>query len=236
MDDDELRECYGDEYPNAVTHDEVRIPLLRVDRFERHFYSEEAHTAAVVSRFDDGTATMTYEQLKSEWPTWSPGERASFCNACRSLRGQDDIPDMLRMIMADGDEQNWSSIALTVASIFPQDEAYRTLAACLAKVDGPSTNISQAIAATKHPGAPGTLRALLEQLWNQPNLWADDAFINWIAYDATCCIGHLLELDQPAAEFEEQVQRLSKHPCLGNRKSCSQFLKEYYPWLDAGEG
>jgi hypothetical protein len=237
MDDDELRECYGDEYPNAVTHDGVRMPLLRVDRFARHYYSVEASTGAVVSRFADGTATMTFEQFKSEWPTWSPSERAQFCNECRWLHEQDDFPDMLRVIMAEGDEHNWSSIALSVASILPQEESYLILAECLAKVEGQSSaNISQGIAATKHPSAQGTLRANLERLWNNPKLWDDDAIINWIGYDATCCIKHLLELGQPAVEFEEKVQRLSKHPCLGNRKSCSQFLKEYYPWLGAGEG
>jgi hypothetical protein len=105
MDDDELRECYGDEYPDAVTHDGVRMPLLRVDRFARHYYSVEASSGAVVSRFADGTAAMTFEQFKSEWPTWSLSERAQFCNECRWLRDQDDIPDMLRMIMARDSER-----------------------------------------------------------------------------------------------------------------------------------
>lgn len=236
MDDDELRECYGDEYPDAVTHDGVRMPLLRVDRFARHYYSVEASTGAVVSRFADGTATMTFEQFKSEWPAWSPSERTQFCNECRWLREQDDYPDMLRMIVAEGDKHNWSSIALSVASILPQDEAYRALSGCLNKIEGHTSNISQGIAATKHPSAPGTLRALLERLWNQPKLWDNDAFINWTAFDATCCIEHLIELGQPAAEFEDKAQRLSKHACQENRESVSQSLKEYYPWLDAGEG
>ncbi len=221
MDDDEFRESFGDEYPNAVTHDGVRMPLLRAERFSRHFFSAETNAGLVVSRFHDGTATMTNTQLRSEWPTWSNEERLQFCNACTWLREQDDFPDMLRMIVVNGDEHNWSSIALSVASILPQEEAYLILAECLAKVDGQSSaNISQGIAATKHPSAQGTLRALLDRLWNNPRLWDDDAFINWIGYDATCCIQHLLELGQPAIEFEEKVLTLIQ-ACLPGK---SQIL------------
>ncbi len=59
MDEDELRKSFGDEYPNAITHDGVRMPPQRTDRFFRHFYPLETNAGVVAYRFHDATAPMT---------------------------------------------------------------------------------------------------------------------------------------------------------------------------------
>src|SRR5215831_18742191 len=71
----------------------------------------------------------------------------------------------------------------------------------------------------------------LLRLWAEADLWNDDPFVNWRAFDATCCIGHLLELGAPPADFEDKVRLLAAHQCKGNRASCCTFLQRHYGWL-----
>jgi hypothetical protein len=75
------------------------------------------------------------------------------------------------------------------------------------------------------------LRAHLAALWSHPALWDHDDFINWVGFDATTCIAHLVELGAPSSDFTEQVRRLSEHVCSGNRDSCRNFLSKHYSWL-----
>jgi hypothetical protein len=228
-----MKNSFGEDYPAAITVDGVRIPLQRETRFTRIFalpgnIQAEHH----YSRFMDGSASITFEQLKEQWPEWTEGERSDFCQACCWLNEQSDFGDILRFIMRNGALSEQSGIALSVAGQLPQDEAFGLLvSASHAAEIGESSNFAQAISHTKHPKAEVTLREHLRCMWAQDCLWEDDNFLNWVAFDATTCIAHLLELGVQAVEFEEQVRRLSKHSCSGNRKSCKGFLAKYYPWL-----
>ena len=79
--------------------------------------------------------------------------------------------------------------------------------------------------------AEGTLRRHLQAIWVDAALWNDDKFLNWVAFDAATCIGHIIELGVPPAEFEDQVRRLSRHVCGRNQESCRHFLSKHYTWL-----
>jgi hypothetical protein len=95
-----------------------------------------------------------------------------------------------------------------------------------------TANITQAIAFTKHSRAESILREHLELLWQHGQLWEDASFINWIAFSATTCIAHLIEVGTPTAHFTEKVHQLSTHVCSRNRESCSIFLAKHYSWLN----
>jgi hypothetical protein len=179
----------------------------------------------------DGTATMRLERLRDEWPLWSEGERLDFCNACSWLGDQADFPDMLRFVMSTDGRQYWSSVALSVAHRLPQEEAFVILRNALHRTEQHTANLTQAIARTAHPEARQSLSAHLEELWRRAGLWDDAPFMNWIAFDATSCIAHLLEIGASASEFEDKVRALSEHRCAGNRDSCSRQLHEHYEWL-----
>jgi hypothetical protein len=139
---------------------------------------------------------------------------------------------MLRFIMQQGRPEHWSGIALSVACLLPRDEAFDTLVRALGKTElGHTANICQAIARTKHQDAEITLRGQLAALWEHPALWDNDDFSNRVAFDATTCITHLIELGASPSDFAGQVRRLSEHVCSGNRKSCRNFLSRYYSWL-----
>lgn len=235
MNASELKRLFGKDYPAAVVDGGVRIPLSREARFSRSYYSGERKTGTTVSRFMDGSASITFAELEREWPTWKREDRMDFCQGCVWLRGQADFPDMLRFIIKHGKHEEWSAIASSVASGLPADEAFHTLVRMLRKAEiGKSSNIAQAIAKTKHPKAETLLRKHFQSIWVLRSLWKDDAFINWVAFDATTCIAHLAELGAPLGDFEEQVRKLSRHVCARNRDSCRNFLSDYYPWLGGG--
>ena len=228
---DELKKLFGEDYPAAVVDNGVRMSLTWEGRFSRSYRSDESKMVVEVSRFMDGSASMTAGELRKEWPAWTRSQRLDFCQSCSWLHLQPDFPDMLRLIMEQGGPDDWSGIALSVAGDLPRDEAFALLLPALHAVPlAGACNFAQGIALTKHPEARETLRRHLDDLWSQTRLWDDDEF-NWLAYNATTCIEHLIELGAPPTDFEEQVRRLSQHKCSGNRDSCRNFLSEYYLWM-----
>jgi len=224
----------------AIIMDGVRTPLSRETRFSRNYDSDDQKRSHMISRFMDGSTSITAVELQREWPTWTAEERVDFCQSCSWLDRQSDFADMLRYIMQQGGGYNWSAVALSVASELPRDEAFQALLRALRATDigicsntGICTcsNLTQAIAATKHPDAKVTLRHHLEVLWSHPNLWNNDDFINWTAFDATTCIEHLIKIGVSPATFEDQVRRLAEHVCPDNRDRCRNYLAKHYSWL-----
>lgn len=228
-----MKEMFGDEYPAAAMVDGVRMALAEERRWTRIFQNEDHKSGCLVSRFMDGSATITFEQFAGEWPTWNKRERQDFCSACSWLGKQSDFPAMLRFIMEHGGPSDWRAVANPVARWLPQQEAFDLLVRALNSVElENAANIVQAIALTKHPCAEATLRAHLAALWAHPSLWEDDPFINWYARGATGCIEHLIELGVPAENFDAQVRKFAEHPCARNRDSCRRFLSKYFPWME----
>jgi len=235
MTPDENAKKYGAEYPAAITTGAVRLPLLKEARFWRDFgVPQRTHR---ISRFMDGSASMTLAQLEQEWPGWSDGDRLGFCGACNWLHPQADFPAMLRFVMQAGGPDEWAAIALSIATYLQQDEAFGFLSQALGSVevgDPGSANLGQALARTRHPAAEAILRRQLAELWQREMLWEPDDFINWEAFVATCTIQHLIDLGAAPADFADQVRRLADHICARNRDSCRNFLGKHYEWLGSG--
>jgi hypothetical protein len=227
---EDLKELYGDDYPAAVIVDGVRLPLQRERRFSRSYHSGDM--GCEVSRFMEGSASITAPELEREWPGWDDDVRMDFCESCDWLKEQPDFPDMLRFVMRNGGPYDRSSVAMSVACQLPPDEAFDLLTQALRNTEiGKTSNIGQAIALTKHPDAEATLRSHLLNIWEDGRLWDDDEFINWVAFDATTCIAHLIEFGASPADFATRVRQLSEHVCSHNRDSCRGFLSKHYPWL-----
>jgi hypothetical protein len=229
MDAEDLRARFGPEYPTALRHDGVRHALQREGLFARHYHADAS--AVMVSRFMDGSATINLDQLRREWPRWCADDRRDFCTGCGWLHAQPDFREMLRYLLDHGDASEVNAIAQVVGTHLPSDEAFERLCAALAVTNTHTANLLQGIAATKHPRAQLTLSVHLDQLWVAPGLWEADAFLNWTAFDALCCIQYLLDLGVAPSSLEERVRQLIAHPCEQNRQSCVSFLRTYYTWL-----
>jgi hypothetical protein len=228
-----MGKTFGDEYPAAVVEKGVRMPLAIETPFSRYYHSGEPKRGGLlISRFMDGSASMTMAELQRDWPSWTDEQRVDFCQSCIWLHEQADYADMLRFIMGHGSPSVWGATALQVATALPSDEAFPLLLGVLrATIIGQGANITHAIAKTKHRDAKATLQQHLRAVWEHPGLWADDEWLNWIALDTTTCIEHLIELGESPADFEDRVRRLSQHVCPQNRDSCRNYLSKHYSWL-----
>jgi hypothetical protein len=229
----EFEEVYGTEYPEAVTMFDIRMPLVKERRFVRFYSSLEPNLSTEVSRFSDGSALISLEELKENWSKWPDEDKGDFCSACGELHEHRDFPDMLRFVMSHGDEWNWSSVASLVSHALPMAESFSILKAALVQTSSNEGNLIQAIALTKHPNAAPLLRERLAKLWTRTDLWADDSFLNWTAQNALHCIEYLIELGDNPAGYEDKVRILAEHVCAGNRDSCSRWLHQYYDWIPA---
>jgi len=228
----DLKKRFGDEYPSAMTVDGNRLALRRESRFWRHYGSDDPKMVVEISRFMDGSASISAKELEHEWASWDEGTRLDFCYSCDWLRGQPDFPEILRFIMRQGGSSEWGGMALSVASELPCDEAFGLLVTAMCNTTlGEKSNLAQAIAKTKHPDAENTLRNHLAELWAHPALWDNSDSVNWVRFGATMCIAHLIELGTAPADFAAQVRQLSEHACPHTRDSCRNFLSKYYSWL-----
>src|SRR5205809_311898 len=112
---------FGDEYPAAVVVDGIRLPLWRERRFSRSYHSDQHKMGSQVSRFMDGSASITVSELQREWHTWTEDQRMDFCQSCCWLHEQPDFADMLRFIMQHAAPDEWSGVAMSVASQLPSN-------------------------------------------------------------------------------------------------------------------
>lgn len=233
MNTHDFRKTFGDEYPAAVVQNGVRMALIRETPFSRWYQSDDPKMGRTsVSRYMDGSASRTAAELQRDWPTWTDEQRWYFCDACSWLYKQSDFADMLRFLMQHASLYQLNNCITSVATYLPRDEVFPFLRGALQATDiGRGGNIIQGIAITKHPDAEATLRQHLRAVWDNPKLWEDDDFLNWVAADAKACIQNLIELGASPADFEDQVRRLSEHVCGRNRDSCRHWLSKHYSWL-----
>jgi hypothetical protein len=186
----------------------------------RHHYHE--------SRFRDGTATITLDELQHDWDKWPEAEKIDFCQSLVWLQ----IPerkDILRFLVGHGDCCAWSAIALLVALDLPPHEAVPALGMrCQSCEVGSGANYYQAIAKTGDPEAHEILKRCFQRIWNSDGLMDDADFCNWVAYDAICCVEHLLELNQEPEPFRTVYETLQTHPCKGTREATERRLAKYF--------
>jgi len=233
---------FGEEYPGAITRLGIRMTLEYETRFLRHFCATDQllphRTEMVISRFVDGSASVTLPQLEAEWSAWTAPDRMDFCCSIDDLQllEQPDLPAIVRFIVHHAAPEELSSVAPSLCRIFRPDEAFELLLVALKNsAIGKSSNIIQAIAHTRHPEAEATLRRHLQSVWLNGSLWDDASFVNWTAFDATTCIHYLLRLGASPTELEDFVRKLSAHPCSRNRERCRKLFAQHYSWLSLPE-
>lgn len=227
----------GPDYPAfLLDRDGTPIPLYRERRWSRQYRHPTGKHRHHISRFYDGSASISFVELSDEWSRWTVVDRHEFSSNCRWLHSQADFIDMLRFILREGDPNDWSNVALSVARTFSSEEGFVLLVSALdATPIEHSANLLQAISMTRHLSASTRISEHFEKLWLDPRLWDDDPFTNWFAFTATCCIQYLLRLGEPPSRFVDAVRALASHPCGGNRDTCSRYLGATYRWLQSPE-
>lgn len=221
----------GPGYPAFLLQGRERLPLLRERRWSRVYGTERNQT--IVSRLRDGSASISLGELASTWPDWTADDRQDFAYNCSWLAGQPDFPDILRYIARNGEAQDWGGVAQSIARHLPTEEAFGFLESMVLSMDpGERSNVFQAIALANHARSVAVLAAQLDALLETPDLWNDDPFLNWIAYDAACAVEFLLRLGEPPTKYESLVRRLAAHTCTRNAESVRRRFHSIYSGLE----
>jgi hypothetical protein len=214
--------------------DKRKMRLVRETRWHREYALEEPDHYFVESKFADGSAYVTLEDLAREWPAWSDWERTDFCQEVGHATFP-HLPDILRFVMRNGDLKTWSGLALNLVHHLPADEVIPFLIeVCTQCPAGEGTNLLQALARSGAPEAHEILRSHLDRLWADERVFREEKFFNSFAADTTFCLQHLLELGENSPDLAEKYQALLKHPNESNRRSARHFLSKYFPGVDFG--
>lgn len=204
--------------------------MLRERRWSREFGTPGRRM--IISRFMDGSATIDLAELTSAWPTWSASEQKDFALNCKWLEGRADFADMMRFLAGAGPRARVSTIAQSIASALPLEEAFAILdAQLLSAPPGERANLLQAVAHMEHPRALEVMRREVSRLLPCTSLWDHDPFVNWIAHDLTIAIGYVVHLGGDPAELESLARELAAHPCRGNVDAARRTLSAVYPAL-----
>ncbi len=206
------------------------MELVRETRWSRHYSDDLLGLKLVQSKFADGSATVTLEELEQAWPAWKPEEKADFCHAINEAK-LDILPDIYRFIMKvdPPDYESWSAIAAWVVRKLPPEEFAPWLEqACLTCPVGKGEKLMQAFALSKSPKAIETLHKCLKRAWNNPTIFVAEGYIDHAAMDAVVCMECLLQLDAATNDFGQKYQVLAGHGIAVNRESAISRLSMYF--------
>lgn len=201
---------------------------MQETRWHRKYAMEEPNHYFVESKFADGSAYITLEELAREWPAWSERERIDFCQEVGRATFP-HLPDILRFVMRNGDLDTWSGVASVLGCHFPADEVISFLIeACSRSPVAEGINLLQALARSGASEAHEVLRNHLDRLWADERVFREEKYINSFAADTTFCVQYLLELGENSPDLTEKYNALLNHPNESNRRSAHNFLSKYF--------
>ena len=225
--------------------DKSKMKLVSETRWHREYALPEPGHFCRESKFFDGSASITLEELEREWPNWSEAERIDFCwsvgqalptgDGCgKKFQGAQTgkdvfsrLPDMLRFIMRQGNHRTWSAVALDIVRLLPKEESIPFLImACRKCAMGEGGNLLQALAISGSPDARPMIRDCLDRLWQDKRMFQEEKHINHFAAEATHCIRYLLKLGDASPDLAEKCRALVNHPTPANRDSARNFLEK----------
>jgi hypothetical protein len=155
-------------------------------------------------------------------------EKVDFCQEVGRAKF-DHLPDVLRFVMANGDHQTWSAIALDILHFLPRDESIPFLVVACKDCDlQRCTNLLQALSMSGAPEAHKIIRDRLNAIWEDPKLWQPEDKMNPLAADAVSLIRHLLALDERSPDLAAKYRQLIQHPNEWNRDFAKGWLAKEF--------
>jgi hypothetical protein len=204
------------------------MELVHETRWSRHYSFEEMQTRLYQSKFADGSATISMEQLEAEWPAWRLEDKLDFCQAVTAAKFS-HLPDVLRFVMQNGDFDLWSEISAWVVRLLPAQESIPFIVEKARQSPiGKGWKFFAALALSNAPEAIPTLRDCLHRIWSDPRLFAETGYFNAVANDATACLENLLLLQDRSPELTDKYNQLITHPIALNRQNAVTRLSPYF--------
>lgn len=204
------------------------MELVYETRWSRHYKDDDLQLRVCESKFADGSASITADELAKEWSHWDRKDQVDFCQSVIQAKFV-HLPDILRFIMKNGDWETWSAIATSVVRNLPKEEALPFIEeACRVCPVGKGELLFQALAFHRSREVVPTLRECLSRTWSDSRLMSDDAVYDWAAHDATALIEYLSQLGERAPDLREKYQVLVNHPLATNRQNAVHRLTPYF--------
>ncbi len=202
--------------------------ILKETRWSCTYRNESKTLQYFESKFLDGSASITFEELIAEWPTWTDSDRFDFCSAIHCAPPENSA-DIFRFLAADKTEHVRSTIASCIARLLPSDESIPLLASWARTAPaGQRANYLQAIAHTSDSRAHAILADHFAILLKHPQLMDNAEWYNDIAMDLVWCIQNLLELETPTDDLQAAYEKLTLHPCDRVRSQVGRWLAKSF--------
>ncbi len=204
------------------------MELVKETRWSRHFEDPLMEMKVTESKFRDGSASISLNDLRMGWSLWSQEEQQDFSHAVTEATF-DYLPDVYRFIMKHGDVDCWGAIAAWVPRKVSEEEALDWLSSIIQDVPlGKGEKFYQAMALTKSDSAKELLRRCLNEIWGEKTLLSEDEYFDNAAQDAVCCMEAMLQLGVQSADFRQKYDLLSQHPVTINRQAAIHKLSKYF--------
>jgi len=219
------------ENPDVIRNYYRGFPVIEEGRWYV-VYQDEQHGSIRVSKLFLGTASITLDQLKSEWPSWTEVERWDFCSALSSAPKQ-QLPNLLRFIMKNGNRALWADLAVVIVENLPLNEALPFIRRqCKDGKLEDGLNFLQALTLADDKSAIPLLSARLEQFRLSRDFYdnPEGSDASSVAYAALNCVEYLLALGVSPDDLGPALEALVAHPSPGIRKR----LKELPGVSDSG--
>lgn len=210
------------------------MELVKETRWSRQYEMVDLQTKLYESKFADGSATITLDELAQEWGTWSNTDRSDFCQAVTQAKFP-HLADILRYIMQHGDFASWEAVANSVARNLPQEEAVAWLTdVCKSVQVGKGAKFYQALALSRPPYCRDMLMQYLSRTWADGRLLSEDEVFDWVANDAVSLIEYLIQLGQNPNTLADKYKILVRHPNNINKQSAINKLSQFFPGYPTG--
>ncbi len=212
--------------PDDLVAYTANMTVARETRWSREYHNADQSESFLDSRFRDGSASITLDELTRDWPAWTNHEKVDFCQSFIHYQGRQRAK-ILRFLMCDGNHYVWSVIAASVARTLPIKESLPFLRECCEDCDiGRGANYFQALWLTESPEAVGILWPSLDRIWDSPDLLKPNTFCNLTTFDAIWCIDALVRLDEPVSSLRDRYETLKTHPTM--QEDAVKWLSEHF--------
>lgn len=221
---------FGDQ--KEIEFDGRKLTLNRESRWSRTWLSPDGSFAYTESRFMDGSARITLDELEVAWASWTDLEKLDFCQNFGWVRGA-LLAKLARFVMNRGDSPTWSACALVIANAVPSEEAKNFFVrACESALPGHLANLMRSLVLVTRAAAIPVLHDCLRRIESSLDC-RDERDATRIGIDAVCCLKELLDLGDDPQKYRVLRDALVSHRSPHVRTFASGRLHRYYP-TDSG--
>jgi hypothetical protein len=210
-----------------VLHESLRKNLVRETKWSRT-YQPQPGFLAFESKFEADGLTVSVEDLSSQWDSWSESDRLDFANAfiqkAHVTRTDEEAMDFL---VAKGDEQVWSTIALYLTRHSNKGMVLDFLLERLVTPLGPKGNFIQALYVLGDKRAVPTLHQLHDRLSEQVRSPQGEAD-RWTVYDFLICCEALVYFGG-SHRYQDEIRSFLMHPDERIRNQAQHALEGPQP-------